>query len=307
MPDVARMSGALRIGIQLPEVERVVHWSEYAALARAAETDGFDSIWVGDHLLYRGDARGERGPWDTWTLLAALAAITTHVRIGPLVACTAFSSAGLLAKHAATVQDISDGRLVLGLGAGWNEVEFRAYGIPFDHRVDRFAESFEAIRRLLSGERVTMHGSFVELDDAVLLPLPRRRPELMIGSNSPRMLSIALPYVDAWNTWFNGFGNTPDGFARLDRSIDDAVRAAGRRPEDIRRSACVYVVLPADRRERVVGAEVTPLQGPPRAIADGLRAMAEAGADEVIIVVDPITERSIHVLGEAIALLPGRN
>src|SRR3954471_16759900 len=111
----------LRVGIQLPEVEREVRWPEYVAMARAAEEAGFDSIWVGDHLLYRGDERPERGPWEAWALLAGLAAVTSRVRLGPLVACTAFSSPGVLAKRAATVDEISGGRLVMGIGAGWNE------------------------------------------------------------------------------------------------------------------------------------------------------------------------------------------
>src|SRR5919106_6729540 len=142
----------MRVGIQLPEVEREVRWPEYLAMARAAEEVGFDSIWLGDHLLYRDDDLGrERGPWDAWTLLAALAAVTERVQLGPLVACTAFHPPGVLAKAAATVDEISEGRLVLGLGAGWNETEFRAFGIPFDRRVSRFEEAFGIIRRLLAG------------------------------------------------------------------------------------------------------------------------------------------------------------
>ena len=93
----------LRIGVQLPEVERLVRWPEYAAMARAAEEVGFDSVWVGDHLLYRGDGRPERGPWDAWTLLAGLAGATERVTLGPLVACTAFSRPGVLARTAAAV------------------------------------------------------------------------------------------------------------------------------------------------------------------------------------------------------------
>jgi len=122
----------VRIGIQLPEVERHVPWLEHLAMARAAEAVGFDSIWVGDHLLYRGDGRPERGPWEAWTLLAALAAATERVDLGPLVACAGFHPPGLVAKMAATVAEISEGRFVLALGAGWNEPEFSAFGLPFD-------------------------------------------------------------------------------------------------------------------------------------------------------------------------------
>src|SRR3954452_22008491 len=100
----------LRVGIQLPEVERGGRWPEYLAMARAAEAVGFDSIWMGDHLLYRGDGRPERGPWESWTLLAALAASTERVDLGPLVACAGFHPPGLLAKMAATVSEISGGR-----------------------------------------------------------------------------------------------------------------------------------------------------------------------------------------------------
>src|ERR687894_3022013 len=157
----------MRIGIQLPEVEREVRWPEYLALARAAEEGGFDSIWVGDHLLYRGDGRPERGPWEAWTLLAALAACTERVELGPLVACTAFHPPGLIAKMAATIHEVSGGRFVLGLGAGWNEDEFRAFGLPFDHRVSRFEESFTIIRCLLAGQRVALRGRHFDVDDAV--------------------------------------------------------------------------------------------------------------------------------------------
>ncbi len=148
----------LRVGVQLPEVEREVRWPEYEAMALAAERVGFDSVWVGDHLLYRDDGRPERGPWEVWTMLAAIAASTERVELGPLVACAGFHAPAMLAKQAATVDEVTGGRLVLALGAGWNEVEFRAFGFPFDHRASRFEESFDVVRRLLAGERVTMHG-----------------------------------------------------------------------------------------------------------------------------------------------------
>jgi alkanesulfonate monooxygenase SsuD/methylene tetrahydromethanopterin reductase-like flavin-dependent oxidoreductase (luciferase family) len=145
-------------------------------MGRAAEEVGFDSIWVGDHLLYRGDGRPERAPWDAWTLLAGLAGQTERVALGPLVACTAFQRPGVLARTAAAVDELSGGWLVLALGAGWNETEFRAFGIPFENRVARFAEAFEIVRRLLAGERVTFAGAYETVADAVLLPPPGRRP-----------------------------------------------------------------------------------------------------------------------------------
>jgi probable F420-dependent oxidoreductase len=293
----------IQIGIQLPEVERDVRWPEYVAMARAAEAAGFDSVWLGDHLLYRGDGRPERGPWDAWTLLSGLAAVTERVGLGPLVACLGFHPPSLIAKMAATVDEVSGGRLVLGVGAGWNEPEFRAFGIPFDHRVSRFEESFEIVRRLLSGERVTMHGRFQQADDAVLLPRPARRPPIMVGSTGERVLSIALPHVDAWNTWYHNYGNTPEGFAALNAKVSDAAERVGRVPGEIERSACVLVVLDREAGGRPFVEGVPPLEGSPDRIAAGLRDLAEAGADEAILVVGPITEGSVRSLGEVLAIL----
>lgn len=297
------MPRPLRVGVQLPEVEREVRWPEYVAMARAAEEVGFDSIWVGDHLLYRGDGRPERGPWEAWTLLAGLAVVTNRVRLGPLVACAGFHPPAMLAKLAATVDEISGGRLVLGLGAGWNRTEFDAFGLPFDHRASRFEESFEVVRRLLSGERVTMEGRFARVDAAVLLPAPARLPTLMIGSSGERVLQVALPHVDAWNTWYDLYGNTPEGFAAENAKIDDAAARAGREPSDIERSACVHVVLDRSTDERPIDPACPPLEGSAERMADGLRAMAQAGAHEAILVVTPITEASIRALGEVLAAL----
>jgi probable F420-dependent oxidoreductase len=292
----------MRLGIQLPEVEREVRWPEYLALARAAEAAGFGSIWLGDHLLYRGDGRPERAPWEAWTLLAALAAATERVRLGPLVACAGFHPPGLIAKMAATIDEVSGGRFVLGLGAGWNEQEFSAFGIPYDRRVSRFEEAFAIVRGLLAGERVTLAGRHWQADDAVLLPPPARRTPLMIGSNGPRVLGITLPHVDAWNTWYTDFGNTAEGFAALNARISAAAREAGRAPEEIERSACVLVAL--DRADAGREIDVPPLEGSPERIAARLGELAEAGADEAILVVAPITERSIRTLAEVVALAP---
>jgi len=294
----------LRIGVQLPEVERDVRWPEYRAMALAAEGVGFDSIWVGDHLLYR-EGRPERGPWDAWTLLSALAATTERVRLGPLVACAAFHPPGVLARMAANLDEVSGGRFVLGIGAGWNETEFRAFGIPFDHRTSRFEEAFEIVHRLLAGERVTFEGRFHNVDDAVVLPKPAR-PALMIGSNGERMLRAALPHVDAWNTWFDAYGNHPEGFAKLNARITAFAGEAGRRPEEISRSACVLVMLDRAAGERPIPDGVAPVEGAPADIVEGLRELAEAGADEAILVLSPITERSIRSLHEVVAAFGDR-
>jgi alkanesulfonate monooxygenase SsuD/methylene tetrahydromethanopterin reductase-like flavin-dependent oxidoreductase (luciferase family) len=265
-------------------------------MARAAEETGFDSIWLGDHLLYRGDGREERGPWEAWTLLAALAAVTERVRLGPLVACASFHPPGLIAKMAATVDEISGGRFVLGLGAGSVESEHTIFGLPVERRVSRFAESFEIARRLLAGERVTFDGRYWSTDDAVLLPEPARRVPLMAGSIGPRMLGLTLPHVDWWNTWYLWYGNTAAGFAELNARVDAAAVEAGREPRDIRRSACVLVELDADAVRRPSDGETTPVSADE--LPGMLRDLEAAGADEAILVVRPITEASIRELGE---------
>lgn len=290
----------MRVGIQLPEVERLVPWPEYRAMAVAAEEVGFDSIWVGDHLLYRDDGREERGPWDGWSLLAALAAVTDRVYLGPLVACTAFAQPGLLARKAAAVQEISNGRLMLGLGAGWNAAEFGAFGIPFDNRASRFEEAFEIIRRLLAGERVTYDGRFEHVRDAVLHPRPARPIPLMIGSTGERVLRATLAHVEAWNIWYDQYGNTPAGFARESLRITRLVEESGRDPVAVLRSATVFATVEDGARDRPHTHEVPPLTGSPEQIARGLADLADAGADEAIIVVSPITETTIRTLGRAL-------
>jgi alkanesulfonate monooxygenase SsuD/methylene tetrahydromethanopterin reductase-like flavin-dependent oxidoreductase (luciferase family) len=286
----------IRVGVQLPEVEYVARWTEYAAMARAAEQTGFDSIWLGDHLLYRDDGRPERAPWDAWTLLAALAAVTERVELGPLVACASFHAPGLLSRMAAAIAEVSGGRFVLGLGAGWNETEYRAFGLPYDHRVSRFEESFEIVRRLLAGERVTFAGRFWQAEDAVILPPPPDRIPLMIGSNGERMLAASLQYVERWNTWYEWYGNTVGGFAELNVRISAVAERAGRDPVEIERSACVLVELDSEAVRRPRSDQgVTPVA--PDELVAHLQALEQAGADEAILILRPITEESIRALG----------
>lgn len=278
----------LRVGVQLPEVEREVRWPELLAIARRVEASGYDSIWLGDHMLYRGGGRQECGPWDVWTTLAALAASTERVRLGPLVASTAFHPPGLVARMAATIDEVSQGRFILGLGTGWNEAEFRAFGIPFEHRVARFEEALTIIRRLLAREHVSFSGRFYEVDDAVLLPPPKRQVPLLVGSSGPRVLAASSPHIDYWNCWYAWYGNTPAGFAKLSATV------AG----DFRRSACVLVTI-GDGGERPADPASPPVGLP--ALREHLDELHATGADDVILVLDPINERSVSAVAEELA------
>jgi alkanesulfonate monooxygenase SsuD/methylene tetrahydromethanopterin reductase-like flavin-dependent oxidoreductase (luciferase family) len=269
-------------------------------MTRLGEQVGFDSVWVGDHLLYRDEPHGARGPWEAWTTLAGIAASTSRIAIGPLVACTSFHNPAMLAKLAGTVDEISGGRLILGLGAGWNETEYRAYGFPFDRRVARFAEAFTIIRSLLRDGKVDFAGEFYSARDCELVPRPRPGgPPLMVGSIGERMLELTMPYVDCWNAWYSWTGNRPDGVAPLRAKVDAACVAAGRNPGDVERTVAVLVRLPeaTGRGADDLAEQVTPLEGTPEAIADGLRAYARQGINHVQLVIDPITEASLEALG----------
>ncbi len=291
----------MKFGVQLPEVERIVRWDELRRMAVLAEDVGFDSLWVGDHYLY-GERPDRRGPWEVWTQLAAIAAVTTTVTIAPFVASLAFHRPAVLAKFASTVDEISGGRLVLGVGAGWNEVEFRAFGIPYDRRVDRFAEAFEIVRRLMRGETVTSAGEFGAIEDCVVLPASFRDGPvpLLIGSTGRRMLQIALPHVDAWNAWFTEYDNTPSKVPALLAEFDEACVRAGRAPAEIERSVAVLLDFGSDEPRQ---GSVNPIGGGHRRMADVLSEIAAAGVDHVQLVLDPIDEASIAAAADVVALV----
>lgn len=289
----------VRVGIQLPEVERRVSWAEVRDIAVAAEEVGFDSVWVGDHLLYRDDDGVTTGPWEAWSTLAALAAVTDRVRLGPLVAATAFHAPAMLAKMASTVDEISGGRLVLGLGAGWNRTEFEAFGFPFDHRASRFEEAFTIIRTLVRTGSIDFDGRYHRLRDGELVPPARPDLPLMVGSQGPRVLAATLPHVDAWNGWYAWFGNTVEGAEQLLTTVDRAIRAAGREPSDVDRTVTLLVEAPGSvgNTERAKRWQDPPaIRGGPDDIAAELERFDALGLAEVQLVVDPITERSVQWL-----------
>jgi len=293
------MTRPCKVGVQLPEVERFVPWPEYLDLARRAEAAGYDSVWVGDHLLYDLPDGSTRGPYEAWTTLAAIAAVTERVELGPLVASTSFHGPAMLAKQAATVDAISGGRLVVGLGAGWNRREYDAFGFAYDRRVSRFEEALAVIVPLLREGRTTFHGQFYDVDDCVVDPRPVRPggPPVMLGSTSPRMLSIGLPVVDAWNVWWSIYDNSVERFARVKAEVD-AVTPPGRAVEA---TAAVLVTLPGGRG-RLMGehydTEVTTVS--PDDLGDHVRGLASAGAAHLQLVLDPITAESLDVVGQVL-------
>jgi alkanesulfonate monooxygenase SsuD/methylene tetrahydromethanopterin reductase-like flavin-dependent oxidoreductase (luciferase family) len=298
----------LRVGVQLPEIERPIRWPELAAMIRRIEALGFDSIWTGDHFLYHLNDGTADAPWDAWSVLAAAATITSRVTLGPLVTPVGFYNPAVLAKKAATVDEISGGRLILGLGAGWNEVEFRGYGVPFDHRISRFEEAFTIIRTLLAEGQIDFEGRYFSARDCQLVPQSRPGgPPLMIGSSGERMLRITLPFVRSWNVWHTETGNSPRGVAPLLSRVGAACEAVGRDPGTVEATVVVLVRMPGGKGRRQGDGSLdttpNPLQGPPEAIAEELRAYARAGVAEVQLVLDPITIESLEGLAPALELL----
>nr|MDP9495981.1 LLM class flavin-dependent oxidoreductase [Actinomycetota bacterium] len=257
-------------------------------------------------LLYRDEVQGVSGPWETWSLLAALGESTERVSLGPLVASTSFHAPAMLAKKAATVDEISGGRLILGLGAGWNPVEYEGFGFPFDHRVDRFEEAFTIIRALLTDGQIDFVGDYYTVRDAELAPRARSGIPILIGSNGARMLAITLPHVALWNSWHSSFGNDVAGLPPLLDQIDAACLTVGRDPGEVEKTASVYIQL-AGGTGRITGHGVIETDrahtGSREDLAQLLYEYSGAGLSQVQLVLDPIDASSVEEMGEVLRLL----
>ena len=298
----------LKIGLQLPEVEYVASWREHVEMARISEEIGLDSLWLGDHLLYKYAHEAAKGPWECWSFLSALAAVTTRVELGPLVLCAGFRNPALVAKMAETIDEISGGRFILGLGAGWNEPEYAAFGYPFDQRFARFSEAFFIIRSLLRDGRVDFEGTFHTARECEIIPRGPRAGHipLMIGSSGEKMLRLTLPHVDQWNIWFADFGNSVPGLRPYLERIDAICGEVGRDPAEIERTAALLVTAPGGSF-RQTGAQgeraAKGITGTPDEIAQAFRDFYAAGISHIQIVLDPITPASIAWLAPVIELL----
>jgi probable F420-dependent oxidoreductase len=266
---------------------RTPTWADVSAIAGVAEDSGLDSVWFADHLLAQMPDGTVHGMHDAWTLLSAVAAVTSRVQLGPLVLCSSFRSPSVIAKMATTLDVVSSGRLVLGLGAGWHDPEYEAFGFPTDRRVARFAEALEIIVRLLRGDCVTFEGRYYRVADATLVPPPARRIPILVAARKPRMLRLAARWADAWNTaWYS----EPNDKLRdeLD-AVGQALAEGGRSGDDLVRTLGILV----GRDDSVDD------------IASRLDGWAELGFDHVIANVEPMARGSVELLASAARVFRG--
>ena len=296
----------MRIGVTVPLGQddtaegRSPTFAETLSFSRHAQAAGLDSIWVFDHLLFRSPGEPDEGIREAWTTKTALAALVPRVELGSLVMCASFRSPGLMAKMAATLDDLSGGRVILGLGSGWHEPEYAAFGYPFDHLVGRFAEDLEIVARLVRGERVTFEGRWRQTRDAVLLPPPERQVPILVAAKGPRMLGLTATWADAWNTaWFGGAdGRLQARFDELDRACDEVGRDRGA----IRRTVGLRLADPGAGKN-----DATTLAADADGLATAFDALAAMGVDDTIVwslskspaALDRIADARRRHLGEA--------
>ena len=299
----------LKIGIMLPESERemagdTARWTDFLAMATTIEDMGFDSLWFADHLLMRVEGHEPQGAWEAWSMLAAFAAVTERIELAPFVSCTAYRNPALTAKIAETVDEISGGRLILGLGSGWAEPEYRAFGYPYDHRFSRFEEAFTIIRSLIREGAVDFHGTFYQAERCELRPRgprPNGMP-IMVGTfGAPKMTRLIAEHADIWNVWAQHTGNRAAGVKPLLQRLDAACEEVGRDPATLQRTAAVMVDLPGAYGRP--GQTVPSLLGSPEELSEEMRGYAREGISHVQLYPDPCTVAGIEALAPMLELL----
>lgn len=291
----------LRLGLILPTWTTTgdLRWSEIAEIAGVANEVGFDSVWVSDHLLLpSNNAELKRragvdfpddpdveleGYLECFTTMAALAVAVPRLNIGSFVASTGYRNAGLMAKMAVTIDDISGGRLILGLGSGDSEGEHATFGFPTEQRVGRFEETLQITKKLFANESVDFDSSHHQLRGARLLPGAHRQggPPIMIGTLNPkaRMQRLVAQYADIWNGWLGYTDASPESAEKQLRIIDGACAEHGRDPNTLVATTAVRGAMPGSGY--TPRPDERPLAGPPREMAATLRGHARLGVTEV--------------------------
>jgi alkanesulfonate monooxygenase SsuD/methylene tetrahydromethanopterin reductase-like flavin-dependent oxidoreductase (luciferase family) len=313
---------ALKIGLLVPQSgigDRWTRWGDIQTFAQRAETLGFDSLWFIDHLLIRQDrvARqhgGEAPPelealppvgvWDCWSLLPALAAVTSRVELGQLVTCVGYRNPALLAKMADTVDEISGGRLILGLGAGDYEDEHRSFGVPWEGRVGRLEEALRIMHPLLREGHVDFQGQHYAARECELRPRGPRPQGLpfLIGAvaGRPRMLRLTAQYADIWNAWLAFGRSAPDEIPALRAAVDAACEKYGRDPATLARSVTVAVTAPGRRMPQP---RAEPISGTPEEIAEAFLAFQREGVNHIQVWLAPMRAETVEWLAPVLEMV----
>ena len=300
-----------KIGLFVPHFEQpwngnLPRWTDIATMARRAEEVGFDSFWLPDHLLFRFPQVHQQGAWDAWSLLAPVAATTHSIEIGPLVACASFRNPTLIAKMASTIDEISGGRLILGLGAGWHEPEYAAFGFPHDRRVSRFKEAIQIITTLLRTGHVDFQGTYYTARDCELRPRgPRLEgPPILIGGSGDRMLRLAARFGDAWNA---DRQNDVAAVQALNARVDAACNDVERDPDSLSRVIGIQVDLLSTSRQALQPRQWVmapwPLTGTPEDLAAQIRCYALARVEHMMVWIDPVSVPGIEAFAPVLDAL----
>ena len=287
-------------------------WRDVVDTARLAEDAGVDSLWVCDHMLMDDDweapedgvlrpTHGASGCRDAWAVLAALGMATRRVELGTLVGCTGYQNPARLARLADTIDEISGGRLILGLGAGDHWSEFRRFGTPLDRPIARFEEALRIIVPLVREGRVDFEGEFYAARDCELSPRARTSgPPILIGAlgTGPRMQRLVAQHADQWNGWY-AFSETPflDRLRERLASLDDALLAHGRRPETLVKTVGLSLAMPGSSGEGAT------LAGSHEQLAEQLLDIRDLGVHHVQVVLSPAGPRGIEGLARVLEVL----
>ena len=297
----------MSLGLMVPIAEGshfgdTPRFADMVELTQLAADVGFDIAWFADHLAFDfPDDPEVRGVWECWTTMAGIAAASERIGIGALVACTGFRNPGVIAKMTEAIDEISGGRFVLGLGAGWHEPEYEMFGFPFDHRVGRFEEAISIIAPLLREGRADLEGRFFSAKGAVNQPRGPRSggAPILVGTSGPRMLRLTARHADAWNTVWH---KEPAAVVPLMAAVDEVCREVGRDPATLVRTAGGNVKMPG-----YLGRRDNPIEGEPERMAETLDGFRRLGLSHFVCGLDPCTPATIEHFARVIELFDAVN
>jgi probable F420-dependent oxidoreductase len=284
--------------VDSPILKRAPTYLEVRQTALDAEAAGFDAIWLYDHLLYRMEDQPTVGIWECWTMLSALTQATQKIKLGTLVLCNSFRNPAILAKMAATLDEVSQGRLILGIGAGWNEPEYEAFGLPYDHRVDRLEEALQILCPLVREGKVDFQGKYYQAHNCEITP---RGPSqngmpIMIGGEGKRMLRLTARYADLWNI---GYMGKPQTFEPFRNNMLQACTDVGRDPATLGMTVLIGLWYPDLLAEKPTF-DVEPLSGSDDELLEALQGYAQIGVKHLMFHLVPHTPEAIARLAQVV-------